>query len=993
MAHRRVISAILLALLTASVLLASLPSSPVAISASKTERPIARAEAGLSEMPEALKRARGRATAPPLPWLSDKELPHGWPYPRPELHKDELAGLGNLSSPEHEPMAVEPKPLTPGPGDWVVSGEEVRRDETIILTGNLIVQPGGNLTLTNCTLYMNCSCNGEWQIKVESGGVMNVLEGSNITAYVPEFDFLFYVYGSLTMRDSELHECGYEWDYPGLWLETDEGVIIENCTITNCYDGIRCEDSSDITITNCEISQNYDGIFCRDSSDITITDCEISQNYDGIDCWDSSNIAITDCEISQNYRIGIYCYYCCNSDISVTDCEISQNEWAGVYCYESSDITIMNCEISQNNYDGIDCYYSSDITIRNNVFSYDGVFLWGDGICHCASHTIEDNTVNGKPLYYIVNVTGPYTVPSDAGQVIIVNSTHIRLANMNLSYTDIGLEIVYAEDVHVENSIISQNDDDGIYCRGSSDITITDCEISQNDYGIYCERSSNIVITSCEINQNDRYGIYCYYCCNSDISVTDCEISQNEWAGVYCWCSSDITIRNNVFSYDGVFLRGEKLCHYASHTIEDNTVNGKPLYYIVNITGPYNVPSNAGQIIIVNSTHIRLTGANLSCTCIGLEIAYSKDIQVENYIINQDLGGIVCEQSSGITITNCTISQDGYGIYCYWSNTTVHYCNIFSNDDHGLYVKGAYVVNATYNWWGSPDGPEYQYYGDPYDPEEVYSQDGPEYVLYDPWLTEPIDLAPPSVEITAPQDGSFVRGTVLIQVSATDNIGVDRVEFYVDDTLVCTDAEAPYEFEWNTTTWPDGEHIVKAVAYDLAGNKAEESISVVVDNTPPMIGSVQHSPGEPSPGQEVAVTASVSDATSGLERVVLYYRVDDGEWQSLEMAQQDGAWVATIPGQSEGSVVEYYVEARDKAGNTAKSDKRSYTVKASQQAPPGGGGQGGWPSLPSELFGIPLDFIISMASLAVALIALIIAVKALRAVSYTPPPWPPRRPS
>ena len=77
--------------------------------------------------------------------------------------------------------APEPKPLSPSPGDWVVSGTEVRENEVIILTGNLVVE-SGNLTLINCTLLMNCTYDGEWQIRVESGSIMNVLKGSVIKA-------------------------------------------------------------------------------------------------------------------------------------------------------------------------------------------------------------------------------------------------------------------------------------------------------------------------------------------------------------------------------------------------------------------------------------------------------------------------------------------------------------------------------------------------------------------------------------------------------------------------------------------------------------------------------------------------------------------------------------------------------------------------------------------------------------------------------------------
>ncbi len=47
---------------------------------------------------------------------------------------------------------------------------------------------------------------------------------------------------------------------------------------------------------------------------------------------------------------------------------------------------------------------------------------------------------------------------------------------------------------------------------------------------------------------------------------------------------------------------------------------------------------------------------------------------------------------------------------------------------------------------------------------------------------------------------------------------LSKVEFYVDDTLMFTDDESPFEWKW--TQFSFGEHIVKAKAYDLDGNSA-----------------------------------------------------------------------------------------------------------------------------------------------------------------------------
>jgi hypothetical protein len=75
-----------------------------------------------------------------------------------------------------------------------------------------------------------------------------------------------------------------------------------------------------------------------------------------------------------------------------------------------------------------------------------------------------------------------------------------------------------------------------------------------------------------------------------------------------------------------------------------------------------------------------------------------------------------------------------------------------------------------------------------------------------------------------------VSGTVTVQASASDNVGVTEVRFYIDGSLKTTDTSSPYSYSWDTTGYSDGSHAVKAVAYDAAGNNAEDTNTVTVSN-------------------------------------------------------------------------------------------------------------------------------------------------------------------
>jgi hypothetical protein len=92
------------------------------------------------------------------------------------------------------------------------------------------------------------------------------------------------------------------------------------------------------------------------------------------------------------------------------------------------------------------------------------------------------------------------------------------------------------------------------------------------------------------------------------------------------------------------------------------------------------------------------------------------------------------------------------------------------------------------------------------------------------------DLTAPTVSITSPTSGATVTGTVAITATASDDRGVQRVDFYRGSTLLGTDTTAPYDFNWNTLQGGNGTQSLTATVYDLSGNSGTASLSVTVSN-------------------------------------------------------------------------------------------------------------------------------------------------------------------
>jgi len=95
------------------------------------------------------------------------------------------------------------------------------------------------------------------------------------------------------------------------------------------------------------------------------------------------------------------------------------------------------------------------------------------------------------------------------------------------------------------------------------------------------------------------------------------------------------------------------------------------------------------------------------------------------------------------------------------------------------------------------------------------------------------DSIHPNVVIIEPASGQTVSGNVFIDALATDNSGIDRVEFFINADLIYIDSIGPdYNYTWITDTFPDDQdYIISLVGYDLVDNEGPSTpITVHLDN-------------------------------------------------------------------------------------------------------------------------------------------------------------------
>lgn len=175
------------------------------------------------------------------------------------------------------------------------------------------------------------------------------------------------------------------------------------------------------------------------------------------------------------------------------------------------------------------------------------------------------------------------------------------------------------------------------------------------------------------------------------------------------------------------------------------------------------------------------------------------------------------------------------------------------------------------------------------------------------------DTAPPVVNISAPVENTTVSGIVPVNVDASDNTAVAKVEFYVNGELKATDTTAPYSYSWDSKTVANQQATLKAVAYDTANpsNSSIDSLNVSVLN-----GDTQ----APTVPTNVAAQANAANkvtiswvASSDNVGVAGYWITRDGTAIAKITSGVQHIDTTVLP----GTVYGYRVMAFDAAGNNS----------------------------------------------------------------------------
>ena len=129
-------------------------------------------------------------------------------------------------------------------------------------------------------------------------------------------------------------------------------------------------------------------------------------------------------------------------------------------------------------------------------------------------------------------------------------------------------------------------------------------------------------------------------------------------------------------------------------------------------------------------------------------------------------------------------------------------------------------------------------------------------------VTVIIDICPCYIVITNPSEGETVSGIY----TCTADSNCDSVKWYIDDVFKAEDTAAPFQYIWDTTTYPDGGHTVKAEGYRGSVHECEYSVNVTIEGPPPPYVTITY----PHSRDTISGVVTVTTDTSGIDEVRFY---------------------------------------------------------------------------------------------------------------------------
>ncbi|MEX0685834.1 MAG: right-handed parallel beta-helix repeat-containing protein [Balneolales bacterium] len=362
------------------------------------------------------------------------------------------------------------------------------------------------------------------------------------------------------------------------------------------------------------------------------------------------------------------------------DTPVLDGNSVGVLIEEADSVIISGFIIQNYSREGIEVVSSNGVEITGNTILNNGRFgisnsFEGDS----EGLVVTDNMIAGN------NLGGITFYPNDGSKVI-----------GNTIEGNSGYALRTGGSAVVTDNIIIDNEH-GLWFNGPES-EITNNTITGHTIGLVLTTSggnaNEAVVEGNVISENDR----ALSVSSDNVQILDNTLSDNKLDLEFI-NSSNNTVTNNSLSSGLAFDNSNNAQVNFTHNFVNNTFNnGDVLFYAEGEDNPA-IPSNARQVVIVNSTNVDISGLSFDEVLVPIQVAYSDGAEITGNTITNSPEIVMTLLSSGMIMVwnshnavledNTVSDNQTFALQINDSENTLVSGNTFSDNTEGIIFRNS----------------------------------------------------------------------------------------------------------------------------------------------------------------------------------------------------------------------------------------------------------------------------------------------------------------
>jgi parallel beta-helix repeat protein len=287
------------------------------------------------------------------------------------------------------------------------------------------------------------------------------------------------------------HNLCNDNDYRGirLMLSSHHNTLVNNTCNYSGQSGLEVSESTFNMIANSSCNGNYaDGLSLGANNNTLANNTCLQNGMSGIGLWRAYGNLIANNTCSDNEH-GIELD---DSDFNTLDYNrCRDNYWYNINLFGACDNVVTRNTLTGSQWG---CYVTrwSANKIANNAFLGCGIYLdlfWAATYCTIPSFPktlFVNNTVNGKALV-VWQDKAEASLIEDAGQVILINCSHVTVQDQVLNNTTIGIHLIKCREITVTNNTCRHNTIWGLYLTDANATLATHNTFGPNELSVHLE--------------------------------------------------------------------------------------------------------------------------------------------------------------------------------------------------------------------------------------------------------------------------------------------------------------------------------------------------------------------------------------------------------------------------------------------------------------------------------------------------------------------------